>query len=215
MLSRFPRALPAAIRPTLRVGRISTPVASHFQPQANLPPRSSRRGFRCTPAARKGIFPDSSDPPAPNPQSNNVAGAAGHVTEPSPLTDGEYHEYAEHYLNVLQSEIEKVQEEGADIEAEYSVRILRRLISRWTSWMGFSSVAFSSPLLPSQNQSVYELLITLLRVGRSIEHHPSQCRHLCLEQATPQQADLAQLPYLWSQAVRLGCGGGPHAREAG
>ncbi|KNG85946.1 Frataxin-like domain containing protein [Aspergillus nomiae NRRL 13137] len=93
MLSRFPRALPAAIRPTLRVGRISTPVASHFQPQANLAPRSSRRGFRCTPAAH-----------------------------------GEYHEYAEHYLNVLQSEIEKVQEEGADIEAEYSAGVLNIIL---------------------------------------------------------------------------------------
>ncbi|KAE8361916.1 hypothetical protein BDV27DRAFT_24037 [Aspergillus caelatus] len=124
MLSRFPRALPATIRPTLRVGRISAPVASHYQPQSSPASRSSRRSFHCTPAARKGIFPGSSDPPAPNPQSNNVAGAASHVTEPSPLTDAEYHDYAEHYLNVLQSEIEKVQEEGADIEAEYSAGVM-------------------------------------------------------------------------------------------
>ncbi|KAF5858171.1 Mitochondrial chaperone Frataxin [Aspergillus alliaceus] len=124
MLSRLPRARPTAVRPSLRVGRITAPAATHYQPQSSSAYRSSPRGFHCTPSARKGIFPGSSDPPAPNPQSNNVAGIASHVTEPSPLTDGEYHEYAEHYLNVLQTEIEKVQEEGADIEAEYSAGVL-------------------------------------------------------------------------------------------
>jgi hypothetical protein len=37
------------------------------------------------------------------------------------LTPEEYYEYSEHYFNVLQSELEKAQEEGSDIEAEYSV----------------------------------------------------------------------------------------------
>ncbi|KAE8352357.1 hypothetical protein BDV28DRAFT_135239 [Aspergillus coremiiformis] len=128
MLSRLSRTLPAAIRPSLRVGRISAPAATHYQPQSSPAHRSSCRGFHYTPSARKGIFPGSSDPPAPNPQPNNVAGAANHVTEPSPLTDGQYHEYAEHYLNVLQGEIEKVQEEGADIEAEYSAGVLNIIL---------------------------------------------------------------------------------------
>lgn len=39
------------------------------------------------------------------------------------MTDVQYHEFAEHYLNVIQNEVEKAQEEGSDIEAEYSVRI--------------------------------------------------------------------------------------------
>lgn len=38
------------------------------------------------------------------------------------MTPEEYYEYAEHYFNVLQSELEKAQEEGSDVEAEYSVR---------------------------------------------------------------------------------------------
>ncbi|KAJ5230510.1 hypothetical protein N7489_011218 [Penicillium chrysogenum] len=63
-------------------------------------------------------------PPAPNPQSGSVAGAATHITEPSPLTPEEYYEYSEHYFNVLQSELEKAQEEGSDIEAEYSAGVL-------------------------------------------------------------------------------------------
>ncbi|KAF7588073.1 Mitochondrial chaperone Frataxin [Aspergillus hancockii] len=124
MLSRLPRALPKAVCPSLRVCRILAPAATHYRPQSSPAHRSSRRGFHCSHSTRKGIFPGSSDPPAPTPESSNVTGTVGHVTEPSPLTDGEYHEHAEHYLNVLQSEIEKVQEEGSDIEAEYSAGVM-------------------------------------------------------------------------------------------
>ncbi|EAW25068.1 frataxin family protein [Aspergillus fischeri NRRL 181] len=130
MLSRISRsAASSAARPSLRVGRISAtaPAAIHLQRRLNSVSNSSqasRRGFQCTSCIRKGIFPDSADPPAPNPQSNNVAGASTHVTEPSPLTDAQYHEFAEHYLNVIQNEVEKAQEEGSDIEAEYSAGVM-------------------------------------------------------------------------------------------
>ncbi|KAH1431398.1 hypothetical protein KXX32_003169 [Aspergillus fumigatus] len=130
MLSRISRsAASSAARPSLRVGRISAtaPAAIHLQPRLNGVNNSAqapRRGFQCTSCTRKGIFPDSADPPAPKPQSNNVAGASTHVTEPSPLTDVQYHEFAEHYLNVIQNEVEKAQEEGSDIEAEYSAGVM-------------------------------------------------------------------------------------------
>ncbi|EAL89737.2 hypothetical protein KXV22_007539 [Aspergillus fumigatus] len=130
MLSRISRsAASSAARPSLRVGRISAtaPAAIHLQPRLNGVNNSAqapRRGFQCTSCIRKGIFPDSADPPAPKPQSNNVAGASTHVTEPSPLTDVQYHEFAEHYLNVIQNEVEKAQEEGSDIEAEYSAGVM-------------------------------------------------------------------------------------------
>jgi hypothetical protein len=39
------------------------------------------------------------------------------------LTAEEYYEYSEHYFNVLLAELEKSQEEGSDVEAEYSVCI--------------------------------------------------------------------------------------------
>ncbi|GKZ19202.1 mitochondrial chaperone Frataxin [Aspergillus brasiliensis] len=128
MYSRLPRAIlsPAAAtvaRPSLRVGArfaTATPLQFQPQPQSQLP----RRCFHATAATRKGIFPDSADPPSPNPQSSNVAGAATHVTEPSPLSDSEYHDHAEHYLNVVQNEIEKAQEEGSDVEAEYSAGVM-------------------------------------------------------------------------------------------
>ncbi|RHZ50066.1 frataxin family protein [Aspergillus thermomutatus] len=137
MLSRISRsALSSATRSSFRVSRIpaTAPAAIHLQPRSNSVSSSSqasRRGFQSTSCIRKGIFPDSSDPPAPNPQSNNLAGASTHVTEPSPLTDSQYHEYAEHYLNVIQNEVEKAQEEGSDIEAEYSVRIAGLPASRF------------------------------------------------------------------------------------
>lgn len=129
MLSRISRsALSSATRPSLRVGRIAAtaPAAIHLQPRSTSVSNSSqasRRGFQFTSCIRKGIFPDSADPPSPKPQSNNPAGASTHVTKPSPLTDAQYHDFAEHYLNVVQNEVEKAQEEGSDIEAEYSVRI--------------------------------------------------------------------------------------------
>ena len=134
MYSRLPRSIlsPAAAtvaRPSLRVGaRFATATPFQLQLQPQPQPQLPRRCFHATSAPRKGIFPDSADPPAPHPESSNVAGAATHVTEPSPLTDAQYHDHAEHYLDVLQYEIEKVQEEGSDIEAEYSVRFYPSVI---------------------------------------------------------------------------------------
>jgi frataxin len=123
MLSRtVPRALLTSVRPSIRT---TTPTTSTLLPRACAirPSSASKftRSFQSSPAVRKGIHPESANPPAPNPQSGSVAGAATHITEPSPLTPEEYYEYSEHYFNVLQSELEKAQEEGSDIEAEYSV----------------------------------------------------------------------------------------------
>ena len=129
MLPRAPRAVLSAVRPSLRVGRISSsaPAATvHVQqqpPQSKALPRTFRQGFHSSSAVRKGIQPDTSDPPAPK-SSQNVAGAATHITDPSPLTDTQYYEYSEHYLNVLMGEVERMQEErGSELEAEYSVRL--------------------------------------------------------------------------------------------
>jgi frataxin len=79
-------------------------------------------------ARRKGIQPDSADPKPPP-----VAGAAAHVTEPTPLSTEEYMEYSEHYFNVLLGELEKSQEEGSEVEAEYSVCLLHFRLSLFLS----------------------------------------------------------------------------------
>lgn len=122
MLSRTaPRALLVSVRPSTRTSAITSallPRAFAIRPSSTS---QFTRSFQSSPAIRKGLHPESANPPAPNPQSSSVAGAATHITEPSPLTPEEYYEYAEHYFNVLQNELEKVQEEGSEIEAEYSV----------------------------------------------------------------------------------------------
>jgi frataxin len=125
MLSRtVPRALLATVRPSIRT---TAPTSSALLSQTRaLRPNSGSqfsRSFQSSPVIYKGIHPESADPPAPNPQSAPVAGAAAHVTEPTPLTAEEYYEYSEHYFNVLLAELEKSQEEGSDVEAEYSVCI--------------------------------------------------------------------------------------------
>lgn len=121
MLSRTSRFLPS-VRSSLRLGRTTPAIHFQSQPRDIRPPfQQTPRSFHSTPPARKGIQPDSSDPQPPKAHANNVAGAAVHITEPSPLTSEQYYEYSEHYLNVLLGELEKVQEEGSDMEAEYSV----------------------------------------------------------------------------------------------
>lgn len=64
------------------------------------------------------------------------------------MTDVQYHEFAEHYLNVIQNEVEKAQEEGSDIEAEYSVRIagLRSIYFFFFFFSVSSSGNFMPPL---------------------------------------------------------------------
>lgn len=135
MLSRAPRAVLSSLRPALRGSRSPAITSSylqhqhhqhHQQSQQPTQARIFRQGFHSSPSVRKGIHPESEEPPSPKPQSHNVAGAAVHITEPTPLTDQEYYDYSEHYLNTLMAEVEKVAEEGSELEAEYSVCFLTR-----------------------------------------------------------------------------------------
>lgn len=84
---------------------------------------SQSRSFHSTPTVHKGILPDSSDPKPPNTQP-----ATNHVAEATPLSDKDYHDVSEHYLNVLLGEVERVQEEGSDVEAEYSAGVLNIVV---------------------------------------------------------------------------------------
>lgn len=122
MLSRTaPHLLRATARSTLHP---SIPVPAAAVPTRTLGLRSSRvpaRLFTSSTPTAKGIQPDSEDPKPPNVHGAPVAGAASHVTEPTPLSPQEYYDYSEHYFNVLLGELERAQEEGSDVEAEYSV----------------------------------------------------------------------------------------------
>lgn len=77
--------------------------------------------FSSTPLHRKGLRPESQDPTPPNPEPSNANGNSTHAAEATPMSDDQYREYSEHYLNTLLGQLENLQESGSDIEAEYSV----------------------------------------------------------------------------------------------
>ncbi|KAJ5489680.1 Frataxin [Penicillium diatomitis] len=122
MLSRnAPRLLRAgsALRTSVRPAS-SRQVVAPLRRSYPAQPRT----FASSAVFSKGLQPDSEDPKPSDPQSSPGAGLSAHVTEPSPLTNQEYYEYSEHYFNILLGELEKAQEEGSDIEAEYSAGVL-------------------------------------------------------------------------------------------
>ncbi|EQL30367.1 hypothetical protein RJZ56_005247 [Blastomyces dermatitidis] len=139
MLSRTSsRAASSLLRsPTTTTTLLPTIIASTALRTQS--PSSNPRKLRCetsvkvyyrqlhnTPALRKGITPHSADPAPPNPEpsSSNIAGGANHVTHPTPLAEEQYREYAEEYFNVLLTKVEQLQENGSDIEAEYSAGVI-------------------------------------------------------------------------------------------
>ncbi|KAJ5720778.1 Frataxin [Penicillium malachiteum] len=123
----FSRRVPHVIRWSLRAPRSSSLAPKPRTNQAIVLRRNApelSRSFYASATRAKGLQPDTEDPRPPT-NATSVAGAASHVTEPSPLTTEEYHDYSEHYFNVLIAELEKMQEEqGSDIEAEYSAGVL-------------------------------------------------------------------------------------------
>lgn len=124
------RTAPRILRYTARPGRLVASTSQIQTPTRFLRPSSNSstphtvasRSFHSTGSFAKGLQPDTEDPRPPHSQAP-VAGAAAHVTEPTPLSPEEYYEYSEHYFNVLLGELEKAQEEGSDVEAEYSVSL--------------------------------------------------------------------------------------------
>ena len=158
MLSRTHRSITSgtlsAIPQLHRTSLCPASVIHQFQPNPSLilvssssprscrPTYSLRRNFHSTHSAHKGITPHSSDPTPPNPQPSN--GATGAIHDPSPLTDSQYHEHSEHYLNILMAELERVQEEGSEVEAEYSV----------CSHQSSAEIQPNNPIIPSLSVTV-------------------------------------------------------------
>lgn len=187
MLSRnAPRLLRAgsAIRASPRTSTARQAVAPLCRSYPVHP-----RAFTSSAFFSKGLQPDSENPKPSNPQSTPVAGTGGHISEPSSLTPEEFHNYSDHYFNVLLAELEKAQEEGSDVEAEYSVSDTPdyMILSKDPSCQNRHSMSkLPDPVIPCTN----------LCPGRRHQHHRPRNRHLRPEQATPQQADLAQLSHL-------------------
>lgn len=80
-------------------------------------PLMTRSRFLSTNSSRnRGILPDSDDPAPPNVQDDGIKAI------PANLTDAEYHEVADTYLEVILSELETLADKNESIEVEYSVR---------------------------------------------------------------------------------------------
>jgi frataxin len=117
--------------------------------------------LRCVPvrtfsvtSARKGIMPDSENPPPKESQPTEQ------ITAATDVPYEEYHQRADEYLEQLQNKLEEMQEGRSDIEVEYSV-CLFCVKSMEPDWK-----------------------ILTVRLGRSPYNRDLRKRHLCLEQAT-------------------------------
>lgn len=111
-----------AIHPSLAL-RTAQSTARLSQPLSI----STTRSFTSTPYTYKGLQPDTSDPKAPQTASHEPT-----PTEPTKISDSEYSEIADQYMNTLQSALEEKAEHDTEIEAEYSVRsypVSRSLLS--------------------------------------------------------------------------------------
>jgi frataxin len=80
------------------------------------------RPFSSTPVASKGLSPDSEDPHPKEAESSTVA------AKPADLTNEEYHELADAYMDAMVEKMEQMQEERDEVDVEYSVCSLLRLL---------------------------------------------------------------------------------------
>lgn len=135
--------------------------------------------------ALQGIMPDA-EHPAPR-----KSEAADVPTVPTDIPTTEFHELADAYLEELLSRLEDAQDATPDLEVEYSVR-------------------------PTPSYSaIPPLSLTAWTGRRARSQNPVQRPHLCAEQAAEQQADLAKLPHIRAETLRLGGVGRVNASERG
>lgn len=106
----------------------STPLA--LLRTSALSPRflrsSSPRTFSTSRVSCKGILPESSEPAPPNTDTS-------HGSSPAQLSDAEYHEISDQYLDTLVLALEELSESRTDgLEVEFSVRrVLPPASSPW------------------------------------------------------------------------------------
>ena len=120
-------------------------------------------------------MPDTENPAKP-PTDTTKEGTA----TPVELTEAEYHEVADHYLDHVLVKLEEIQDQADEIDVEFSVS-------------------------PSFAPSLYLQLSVANKhviVGR---HDDSGARegHLCTQQTASQQTNMALFTNLWPKEVRL------------
>jgi len=123
------RASRVFLRSTRASARPSTPALSHRPITvpalhsrlivASTTQLSAARQFSTTPTTFKGLAPDSSDPEPPKTEPHANTGSAAQIS------DAEYHEIADQYLDNLVLKLEELGEKASEgLEAEFSVCIL-------------------------------------------------------------------------------------------
>ncbi|KAK7748148.1 Mitochondrial matrix iron chaperone [Cytospora paraplurivora] len=92
-----------------RRGVLTSPARAVIVPAA-----TRSRFLSMTSSQRKGILPDSENPSPPDVQE--------HTQQPAPakLSDGEYHELADEYLEIVLAQLEQIADKNDSVEVEYS-----------------------------------------------------------------------------------------------
>ncbi len=125
MFSRTPvsQALRASLRRPATKSHLSLlPLTqTAIIPQASQRPATAPRPFSSSATSLTRITPQP-DPSNPEPSKKLHAGTA-HVAEPANITEAQYHELADSYIDGIVEKLEKLQEEKEEVEVEYSVRL--------------------------------------------------------------------------------------------
>lgn len=123
VISRLARASTQSLRPrplTTTTPRLISlrPASSPVLCALTIP---TARTFSSTPAALKGLSPESENP-QPTPK-EPLSGAA----KPAGITTEQYEELSNEYMDRIVEKLEQLQEEKETIDVEYSVRPLSPL----------------------------------------------------------------------------------------
>ncbi|KAJ9504262.1 hypothetical protein H2202_000318 [Exophiala xenobiotica] len=104
---------------TIRPSKPAAATSSIYTRTLVVSSPAPRRAFSTSTVTFKGIQPDSSEPEPPNTESTE------HSNHPAELSDAEYHEIADQYLDTLVLALEEASEKASDgVEVEFSAGVL-------------------------------------------------------------------------------------------
>ncbi|KAH6891233.1 hypothetical protein B0T10DRAFT_306140 [Thelonectria olida] len=112
-----------ALRSSTTASLCRTSLAARLAPAVSraLLPRAtfvSVRSFSTSPVRGKGIMPDSENPAKAEPADDSTSFAAVE------LSDADYHEIADEYLDNIVAKFEELQDSRDDVDVEYSAGVL-------------------------------------------------------------------------------------------
>lgn len=113
----------ASSRPMTRSSTISTQLTrqtpSPIRQASRITFITTRRSFGTTRTCYKGLTPETDNPQPKVAEPNTTASSVS----PIELSEAEYHELSDSYLNTLVEQLEELQEAREDVDVEYSVSL--------------------------------------------------------------------------------------------